>query len=145
MIANWVVAYAVDFQSGLLSGAALGSMVRPDASGRLLWSRPGTRRILLASALGSVQPNVAQMGLLERSWLHTAQFLVTRSQGTRRFKSRGAKPKVRGWLCGTGNGQVDFILTLDGADFPLCFAWILTTIFRWTEEFWQLHFAVESV
>ena len=53
-IANLVVAYVADFQSDPLSGAALGSTVRPEASGRLLWSRPGTCTILLASVLGSV-------------------------------------------------------------------------------------------
>ena len=54
-IANLVVAYVVDFQSDPLSGAALESTVWPEASGRLLWSRPGTVcTILLASVLGSV-------------------------------------------------------------------------------------------
>ena len=41
-MANLVVAYAVDFQSDLLSSAALGSV---GDFGRLLWSLPGTDRI----------------------------------------------------------------------------------------------------
>ena len=53
-IANLVAAYAVDFQSDSLSGAALGSMARPEVSGRSLLSLPGTCKISLTSVLGSV-------------------------------------------------------------------------------------------
>ena len=54
LMANLVVAYVVDFQSDLLSDAALGSTVRPEGPGRLLWSLPVTGRIWLETVSGSV-------------------------------------------------------------------------------------------
>ena len=46
LMANLVVAYVVDFQSDLLSGAAFESAVLPAGLGGLLsWSLPGTDRI----------------------------------------------------------------------------------------------------
>ena len=38
LMANLVVAYAVDFQSDELSGSTLGSMVLSEGLGRLVWS-----------------------------------------------------------------------------------------------------------
>ena len=45
LMANLVVAYAVDFQSDSLSGAGPGLTVWTEGSGRLLWSIPGTDAI----------------------------------------------------------------------------------------------------
>jgi hypothetical protein len=53
-MANLVVAYAVDPQSGLFSGAGFGLTVWPEGFGRLLWSLPGMGRARLETALGSV-------------------------------------------------------------------------------------------
>ena len=41
LMANLVVAYAVDFQSDFLSGVILGSTVGPEDSGTVPWSLPG--------------------------------------------------------------------------------------------------------
>jgi len=45
LMANLVVAYAVAFQSDLLSGAALESTVSSEGPGRLVLSLPGTDKI----------------------------------------------------------------------------------------------------
>jgi hypothetical protein len=54
LMASLAAAYAVDFQSDLLSGAAFESTVWPEGSGRLLWSLPGMARARLETASGSV-------------------------------------------------------------------------------------------
>jgi hypothetical protein len=58
LMANLVVAYAVDFQSDLLSGATSGSTVSSGDFGRLPWSLPrigpGTGRIWFETVEGSV-------------------------------------------------------------------------------------------
>ena len=53
LMANLVVAYAVDFQSDLVSGVAVGSAVWPEGPGGLFWSLPGTDRIRLEPVSGS--------------------------------------------------------------------------------------------
>ena len=54
LMANLVVAYAVDPQSDLFSGAAPGSAVRSDDLGVLPWSFPGAERVVLGAGSGSV-------------------------------------------------------------------------------------------
>ena len=53
LIANLVVAYAVDFQSDSLSGAALGLMVWPEDFGRWVQSLAGIERIWFETVSGS--------------------------------------------------------------------------------------------
>ena len=62
-MANLVVAYAVDFQSDLLLGAAPASVVWPEGSGGLLSSFPGTGRTRSGFASGSA--SCEEMGLDE--------------------------------------------------------------------------------
>ena len=54
LTASLVVAYAVDFQSDLLSGTAPGSTVWSNDFGVLPWSLLGTGRIWLEAVSGSV-------------------------------------------------------------------------------------------
>ena len=51
---NLVVAYAVDIQSNLLSGAASESAMWSEDSVRLFWSLPGTDKFWLETISGSV-------------------------------------------------------------------------------------------
>ena len=53
LMANLVVAYAVDPQSDVLSGAVPGSAVRSDDFGVLSWSFPGTERVVFGAGSGS--------------------------------------------------------------------------------------------
>ena len=115
-IATLTPAYVVDFQSDSVLGAALGSIVRPEASGRPLWSFPGTCRFSSASVSGSALQNGTQMDLPGQSGLHTVRFLVTRGQRARRWHSRGTNPKIWNWFRGAWCGRVAFGLTFDGID-----------------------------
>ena len=126
-ITSSVVAYAVDFQSDSLSGAAPGSMVRPEAPGRLPWLCPGTGTVFSASVLGSGKQIVAQIDLpgQERE-LYTVRFLATRN---RRWQRRGTNPKVWGGFRRTGNSRIGLALTLDEIDFARCFASVSTKAF----------------
>ena len=53
LVANLVVACAVDFRSDLVSGVAVGSAVWPEDPGGLFWSLLGTGRIRLEPVSGS--------------------------------------------------------------------------------------------
>ena len=81
------------------------------------------------------------MDLPGQSELRTVRFLVMR---TRRWQSRGTNAEIWGRFRGAGNSRVGSTLTFGGTDFAPGFASVSTMNFWYTEELWQLHFAVVS-